>query len=447
MNSEEFSSVKRIIKPRNTSGFADYNEAQNYLLSEWIRTVEFTYSLFGFTKLIPRPLELREILLAKGGIQKQIFGISRLPNDSATDLALPFDRTVPLANWIAKHQSEIDFPYKRYDVGYSFRGERAQNGRFQGFFQADIDVIGRGDLSVSADAECIAVIYETINKLGIGSAYLNINSLRLTQAILKSYQIPTERHKEILDIIDEIPKVELGTLQKRFEQLTFLDESIAESLIRIFTYKGSIEDFIAQTGCSTTETITRCTDELKTVFNLILHLGVPADFMEFKPCIVRGLDYYTGIVFETFIRNFEHFGSIASGGRYDDLASTFSKERLPGFGGSIGLTRLFDLACKNSLVNLIRKTEAEILICYRETRLLDVAFLIASTLRKAEFKTDIYTGESNISKQLKFANNKGFSKAVLVMESNTYILKDMLTGDQQEFKNESYLINHLKFNK
>ncbi|MBK8735296.1 MAG: histidine--tRNA ligase [Saprospiraceae bacterium] len=438
--------IKKIIKPRNTSGFADYTEAQNYLLSEWIRIVEQNYSLFGFTKLIPRPLELREVLLAKGGIQKQIFGISRLPNDNSTDLALPFDRTVPLANWVAKHQSEIDFPYKRYDIGYSFRGERSQNGRFQGFYQADIDIIGRGEISISADAECIAVIYETINKLGIGNAYLNINNLKLINLILKSYYIKDEYLKEVLNIVDEIPKVDFAETKKRFQQLSFINQATADSLFKIFTYAGSIEDFIKETECVISDSIVECINEVKNVFDLIQKLGVPKDLIIFKTCIVRGLDYYTGTVFETFIKNFEHFGSVASGGRYDDLASTFTKEKLPGFGGSIGLTRLFDLVCKNKLVRLYRKTETDILICSRELKFMDITFSIASLLRKAEIKTDVYTGESNITKQLKYANKKGIRKVLLVMESDMFILKDMLTGQQNEFKNESYLNNHLKFN-
>jgi histidyl-tRNA synthetase len=197
--------MKKILSPRDISGFADYNEAENVALSSWVRQIEDVYRAHGFSRLLPRPLELREVLLARGGMDKQIFGISRLPQEAPTDLALPFDRTVPLANWTAKHAHEICFPYKRFDIGYSFRGERAQAGRFQGFFQADVDIIGP-DLGPDADAECIAVLYRTLLALGLGELRVSLNHIGLAKNILRARGVREEQLGAALAAIDKIGK-------------------------------------------------------------------------------------------------------------------------------------------------------------------------------------------------------------------------------------------------
>ena len=360
-------------------------------------------------------------------------------------MALPFDRTVPLANWIAKYQGDVDFPYKRYDVGYSFRGERSQKGRFQGFFQADIDIIGRNELPIEADAECIAVLFETISRLGIGNAYLNLNNIEFVHAILNAFNIPKEEKSELLRIIDDIPKLEEEVTRERFQNLNYLKANFADILFQIFTFEGSVQEFVESIDDWVSAQVEAVLEEVITVYKAVIKLGVPKESLQFKPCIVRGLDYYTGTVFETFIKGYEEFGSVASGGRYDDLASTFSKAKLPGFGGSIGLTRLFDLASKNSILELNRKTESEVLVCHLDSDLMDEVFEIASRLRKVGIKTDIFTEKKDISRQLKYANNKGIGKSVLVMGKESFVLKQMNSGEQWEFSEIQHLVNHLKF--
>ena len=435
-----------IIKPRSLSGLADYTEAENIALSKWIRIVENEYRLFGFSRLIPRPLELQEVLLSKGGIQNLIFGVSRLHTGKLTDMALPFDRTVPLANWIARREGEVAFPYKRYDISYSFRGERAQAGRFQGFFQADVDIIGKGKLDLSADAEVINVVYLALKKLGFTDLYLCINDIKLTNCILQELSVPLEKHKEVLTVIDDLLKITKEQLLENLIKVhSFTDQEI-QTIWNIFSYKGvvnGIVDILNKNGMMT-ENIKPIIDNLMNTIELLTTGGVEENNIIFCPAIVRGLDYYTGIVFETFLRGCENIGSIASGGRYENLASTFTKSILPGVGGSIGLTRLFSTAIKNNLVPIEQCTEADYFIGFRETTFRNQGMQIAFHLRKKGYNTDLYSGSDDFKKQLTYANKKGFNNAIFVMDSDSVFVKDMATGAQKDFKNIDDLLDYIQ---
>ena len=425
-----------IIKPRNLSGFADYTEAENVALSEWIVKVEESYRLFGFSRLFPRPVELREVLLSKGGIQKQIFGISRLHNDGATDMALPFDRTVSLAYWVAKHQSEIAFPYKRYDISYSYRGERAQAGRFQGFFQADVDIIGQDSLDSSADSEIINVIYSTLQKIGFQNIYLCINDLNLIRSILQSLNIPNEKHRDVLNIIDSIQKVEKETFLTELKAATpFLGNEL-NMIWKLFSFEGSLKEFseIIKEQCLYNEEINRNIENLDNTVNTLSNSGISKENTIYRPSIVRGLDYYTGVVFETFAKGFENLGSIASGGRYDNLSTTFTHQVLPGVGGSIGLTRLFDIAVKNQFISLIKCTESEFFVGFREHSYKTMGMSIANELRKKGYKTDLYSGSGNFKKQLTYADRKGFKSGVFIMAEDSFVVKDLHNKTQVDYK-------------
>lgn len=422
--------IKKLTKPRSLSGFSDYSEAQNVALGHWLDMIVSTFRRYGFSTLIPRPLELREVLLAQGGIQKQIFGISRLPDDSPTDMALPFDRTVSLANWIAMKAGEIVFPYKRYDVAYSFRGERAQAGRFQGFYQADIDIVGQDKLDVHADAECVAVIYEALCKLEIGTFAININHIRLARVLLARVGVRSDKAAEVLRVIDKLAKIgQEATLAELVEVLGG-DNSAAESILELFRYAGQPDGFLKTVGED--KEALQYFEELKETWRALINLGVPEEILSFQPGIVRGLDYYSGIVFETFLNGFESFGSIASGGRYDDLVSTFSKLKLPGVGGSIGVTRLFDIACKKNLIPLDRKSESDIFVGFRTDEFKPVAQQLACCLRGAGCNVDLYCGTAAAKKQFSYAGRKNIPTLVMVMDPHAIVVRDMNTGEQVE---------------
>jgi histidyl-tRNA synthetase len=412
------------------SGFADYSEAENVALSEWLDVIVSAFRQYGFSNLIPRPLELREVLLAQGGIAKQIFGVSRLQEDAPTDMALPFDRTVSLAHWVAMKAGEIVFPYKRYDIGYSYRGERAQAGRFQGFFQADIDIVGQDKLDIHADAECIAVIYDALCRLDIGSFRIDINHIRLAKTLLARIGVAGEKVADVLRVIDKLSKIGTKATQAELAEVLGGDDSAAESILALFQYTGKPEGFAEIVGND--QEALGFFEELKETWRSLVNLGIPEDILSFQPGIVRGLDYYSGVVFETFLTGYESFGSIASGGRYDDLVSTFSKLKLPGVGGSIGVTRLFDIACKKDLIKLERKSQADIFVGFRTPELKSTAQQIAARLRKAAHNVDLYSGTSAVKKQFSYAGRKNIPTLITVMDTEAIVIRNMQTGDQVE---------------
>jgi len=417
-----------MIKPRKLSGFPDYNEAENAALAHWLFSVEKTYRTFGFTRLTPRPFERREVLLSKGGLSKQIFGISRLQDDAPTDMALPFDRTIPLAHWVALYAGEMVFPYKRYDVGYSYRGERPQEGRFMGFFQADVDIIGLNDLGLPADAECVAVIYRALQELGAGAVTMKLNNIPLAKALVRKAGVSEEMMPDALRELDKLGKI---GVDKTIEQLTTVvgvELEAAQSLVEVMGYEGDIDAFPVPED----EVAAAALADLKTVWGMVIAQGVAPEAMLFCPGIVRGLDYYTGTVFETFLDGLEDRGSIASGGRYDDLASTFTKLKLPGVGGSIGISRLFDVLRKQDRIDLSRKTEAEVFVGFRSGDQLEQAQQLATALREAGKSVDLYSGTGNTKKQFSYADRKGFNHVVIVMGSKSIVVKDLAKGSQED---------------
>jgi len=414
-----------MLEPRKISGFADYSEAQNAALSRWIDSLEETFRLYGFTRLTPRPLELREVLLSRGGIQKQIFGVSRLPDDAGTELALPFDRTVPLAHWVGLNAKEIVFPYKRWDISHSFRGERAQAGRFQGFFQADVDIIGQGKLDLNADAECIAVLYEALQRLSLGDIAVSLNHIQLARSLLADMGTPNDRIAGALRALDKLDKVGADEVVEDLVRSVQMEKQAAGKAVDVFSYRGPLAGFPLKAS--------DCAAELSAVWDGLLSLGVPEGALRFAPGTVRGLDYYTGAVFEFHLKGREDFGSVAGGGRYDDLASTFTDMSLPGVGGSIGVTRLFDAACKSGLVRLDARTEAEVFVGFRTPELSGLAQTLAKELRSKGLRVDLYSGpKANVGKQLGYAGKKGLRTAVMAMDAKSIVVRDLLKSEQKD---------------
>ncbi len=419
------------IEPRPISGFAEYSEAQNVALAKWIRLIEDSYRRYGFSRLFPRPLELREVLLSKGGIQKQVFGVSRLPSEEPTELALPFDRTIPLANWVASQEHDIVFPYKRYDISYSFRGERAQAGRFQGFFQADVDIIGSERLDLSSDAECIAVIFDTLRMLNIGVPRILISNTQFARTVCTLLGVGVEQVEGVLRIIDKLRETPVADTRAQLTQLTGLEEGTVGLFIDLFGFEGNLLA-LGDVGKQLIARAPNALDDLTAVWTSLLALGIPPQHLVFAPRIVRGLDYYSGTVFETMLDGYENLGSIASGGRYDDLASTFTSSKLPGVGGSIGLTRLFDLACRANLVALDAKSEAPIFVGFRTIEQRSAAEKLATALRRAGYAVDLYSADGRIKKQLSYADRKGSIVTALVMDVESIVVRRMSDGSQTD---------------
>jgi histidyl-tRNA synthetase len=449
------------------SGFTNFNEAQHYAYAQWLATVKNAFELYGFTPFIPRPVELRDNLHFKGGVGKQIYAMARLdesgaiaadgrPAVVATDIGLPFDRTVPLALWVAQYANEMTLPYKRYDISWVFRGETAQAGRFRGFHQADVDIIGR-NLDVAADAECLLAIADALNRLQVGSFVMHMNHIVIAKMMLERSGVPAEHEAAAMRIIDKLEKIGVAKVSAELQVLVpGMDATKLANLMAVCQFRGDVEglkNILMQKGFATAEDIPESASlmqltQLEQIMRMRHFAGAR---LVINPGMVRGLDYYTGIVVETFLEGKESFGSIASGGRYSNLVSGFAgkHEDIEGVGFSIGITRLFDVLCRANLVSLERKTTAQILLAYH-TACFAQAFALAAQLRAQGCKVDLYANPTRQMKhQLEYAAKKGIPFVLMLMSADAattvdeFVLKNMATRDQVAWKTLDDAVAHV----
>ncbi len=436
------------------SGFINFNESQQYLYSHWLDLIKQSYELYGFTPFTPRPVELRDNLHAKGGIGKEIYAMARLadpfavaadgrPEVVATDIGLPFDRTVPLALWVAQHLGELVLPYKRYDIGWVFRGERPQAGRYRGFHQADVDIIGR-NLGLTADVECLLAIAHALTALNVGPFSMHINHIVLAKQMIRARGVVDNLEAEVLRILDKLEKLQHSTVRAELAKTaTAITEEHLDQLMELFTYRGDCAGLraILTAQADVPEIVWEACKQLEELSKLLSIAGCSAKIV-INPGIVRGLDYYTGIVVETFLVGKETSGSIASGGRYSRLVSDFSGkgEDVEGVGLSIGVTRLFDIMSRSGGLSLERKSAARVVVAYCPENL-TMAFALCTGLRNAGITVDMYANPARpIKNQLEYAHKKGAPYVLILMNNNekpehidNFILRDMQTRDQHEW--------------
>ncbi len=413
--------------PLKISGFADYSEKENRLFSHWKQKLEETYRLFGFMGFNPRPVESIAAMQSKGGIAHQIYTLGRLQDGSMTDLALPFDRTIPLAIYVAGHKNELTYPFKRFDISHSFRGERPQAGRLRGFIQADIDVIDE-KLNRLSEVECLLVVIKALKGLEIPDFTIHLNHISIPKAIIKQMGIPLEQTAEALRIVDKMDKI---GFEKVKEELLLIHPFLDLELLELLSFKGDFREFSKKSPLKLKEEADFAA--MEDLLSLLENQVNAPSLFSFNPGMVRGLDYYTGLVFETFLKEYPHFGSIASGGKYDNLVDSILNEKthLEGFGISIGLSRLFDVLRKEKLLPVTPTPPAKVLVAYRETTLQNEAFVVACRLRDQGISVDLYLGKSNIGKQLSYANKKEIPYAFMLM-GETFVIKDLNSGSQTE---------------
>lgn len=339
--------------PAAVPGFPDYDPKQQTTFNNWISQLENTYKSYGFTPLTVPLFVRKEFLRVKGGNDTEIYSVSRLShnsdeNDISTTFGLPFDNT-----------RDITFPYKRYTINPVFRGENPSQGRFLGFYQCDVDIVGP-TLSIENDIQCLLTLIKGIQSIISEPFTVYINDMSITKAFLKLYGIEEENIKDCLAIIDRLDKD--GIEKVTAALLHFTDRS--EQLIQILSYKGDISGFIIPVELVDMIKPVMC--YLNEIINTLGKLGVTC--IRFSPTIVRGLNYYTGVVFETFLNNYNE-GSIMSGGRYDNLVDTLSNRKrtgIMGIGGSIGLSRIFDISIRNKILVSNRKTTVDVIVLYRD---------------------------------------------------------------------------------
>ncbi|MFI3249565.1 MAG: histidine--tRNA ligase [Eubacteriales bacterium] len=418
------------IQPRTLSGFMELLPQEQVQFERMLEILRETYALYGFTPLDTPIIEASEVLLAKGGgeTEKQIYRFTK----GESDLSLRFDLTVPLAKYVAIHQGELAFPFRRYQIGKVYRGERAQRGRFREFYQADIDIIGDGELSIGNDAEIPAIIYQTFTKMGLERFVIRVNNRKVLNGFYEMLAL-SEQASEIMRIVDKLDKVgkeqvrillgELGT-DKADEILEFMaiTGDNQKVLTALEAYRGRNPLF--DEGLS----------ELTFVTDSLASLGVPEDRFKVDLTIARGLDYYTGTVYETSMLDHPQIGSICSGGRYDNLAEYYTNRKLPGVGISIGLTRLFFvLADQGYLSETMNRSPADLLILPFEQGS-KMAMEVATLLRKEGIRTQIYSENKKFKQKMAYADKIGVPYVVIIGENEEkegkITLKNMITGDQ-----------------
>lgn len=423
--------MANIIQPRTLSGFMELGPAEQVLFERVKKKLEEIYSSYGFYPIDTPILEYSEILLAKAGgeTEKQIYRFEK----GDTDLTMRFDLTVPLAKYVAKNQGELTFPFKRYQIGKVYRGERAQKGRFREFYQADIDIIGDGSLSIINDAEIPSIIYKVFTGLGIDDFTIRINNRKVLNGLFTMYDLG-DRAADVLRIIDKFDKIGIENVKAELGEIGVTPEN-ADVVLTLLTEGGSNDEIIERLGTfkGRNEVLDEGIDELSQVLHTILKFGVPEKNIHIDLTIARGLDYYTGTVYETTINKHPEIGSVCSGGRYDNLAEYYTTRKLPGVGISIGLTRLFYILNESGWLNDKLKSPADVLIIPM-TEDVDKAVEISAAIREAGISNQIYLEQKKFKAKIGYADKLAIPFCIFLGEdeiaSDKVTLKNMMDGTQ-----------------
>ena len=420
-------------EPRTLPGFMELLPNEQILFDQMKQTIEQTYQNFGFLPIDTPIIELSEVLLAKAGgeTEKQIYRF----NKGDTDLSLRFDLTVPLAKYVAKNYGQLSFPFRRYQIGKVYRGERAQKGRYREFYQCDIDIIGDETLDIINDAELPAVIYSTFKKLGFDNFTIKINNRKILNGLYESIG-QKENSVEIMRIIDKIDKIGEEAVKQEIEELGVPSEDI-EKIINFIKIDGNSDEKLSklQNLQIENETYKKGVEELAEVIKDIRLFRIPEQNFTVDLTIARGLDYYTGTVYETFLNEYRELGSVCSGGRYENLAENYTDKKLPGVGISIGLTRLFSKLNELNLIKAEKKSVSDVLIIPM-TENMQVPLKLATDLRNLNVNTEIYLNNKKIKAKMKYADKLEIPYVVVIgdeeIESKKIKLKNMTTGEEIE---------------
>ena len=420
------------VTPRTLSGFMELLPADQLKMERLLGTLRRVYSLYGFTPLDTPAIESAEVLLAKGGgeTEKQIYRFMK--GDS--DLALRFDLTVPLAKYVAANYAKLQFPFRRFQIGKVWRGERAQRGRFREFYQADIDVIGDGKLDIMNEAEIPSIICRAFTELGLRDFTIRINNRKVLGGFFRMHGMSAPA--EILRTIDKLEKIGAEKVRAILLEDCGLDESQAAAVLDFTGFTGTTAEKLAflEGMCGRDELFDEGVRELRTVAEALPGLGVPPERFALDFTIARGLDYYTGTVYETRMLDHPEIGAICAGGRYDNLAEYYSDRSLPGVGVAIGLTRLFYVLSEQGLLNPELEAAPADAIVLPMTEDLGFAAETATLLRESGIRTQLYTEEKKFKQKLSYASKLGIPFAVIIGEdeakSGLVSLKDMRRGEQ-----------------
>ena len=418
------------IKPKTLPGFMELLPNEQILFNEMKNTIQKTYESFGFLPLDTPIIEDAKILLAKAGgeTEKQIYRFMKGEND----LALRFDLTVPLAKYVTEYYDRLSFPFKRYQIGKVYRGEKPQRGRYREFYQCDIDIIGDGELSVVNDAELASVIYKTFLNLGFDDFTICINNRKILNGLFEGLNVK-ENSVEILRTIDKLDKI--GPEKVRKELCEEISEDKVDTIMDFISISGNNDEKIKalEKINISNNTWNEGLKDLKEVVKFIRIFMVPEENFKIDLTIARGLDYYTGTVYETFLNKYRNLGSVCSGGRYDNLTEFYSTRKMPGVGISIGLSRLFFQLTDSNIISVDKQSIADVLVISMDNNYEKCA-QIASTLRQNGLKVQVDFEDKKIAKKFKYADKLNINYVIVIGEdeikNNVVTLKNMITGEQ-----------------
>ena len=425
--------MSQLIQPRTLKGFRDYLPVAMLPRERLIDIAKQVYRSFGFAPIDSPALEYREILEGKAGEEsnKQLY---KFTDHGGREVAMRFDLTVPLARFVAQHASSLGMPFKRYHIATVWRGENTQRGRYREFMQCDFDTIGTK--SVAADIETALVIHDLFQAIGFSEFTVHVNNRMVLNGLLEKLEL-SDQATEVLRALDKLPKIGADRVASEIAATANATTEQAREVLRLAELSGSNEEVLVQlqrlvAGSQIGEA---GVDRLQQILAGVDAAGVQTGRIQLDVSIARGLDYYTGVVFETFLDQLPSIGSVCSGGRYDNLAALFTKQELPGVGASLGLDRLLAAMEELGMIEPTR-TPAPVLIPYFDKQRLVDYLRLAADLRSAGLGVEVYPDPKKLGQQLKYADQRGFAVAVILGENEfqagTCQLKDLATGTSEE---------------
>lgn len=431
--------MSNFLKPEAISGFPEWLPEERILEQKILDMIRDNFEKYGFVPIETSAVEKTAMLIAKGSNDREIYTLGRLSNysgDNDQNLALHFDLTVPLARYVVQNYSLLSFPFRRYQIQKVWRGERPQSGRFREFYQCDIDVVGDKDLPLLVDAEMPSVIYQIFKQMNIGNFMIGVNNRKILQGYFSFYGLSSHCINEAMHAIDKLEKVGVGETRKIMAEKG-ISADIIDGIINLAGINKPINETMQYLrSCkASNELFLQGVDELEQVVGHMDALGIPQENYRINLGIVRGLDYYTGTIYETTLIDYPEIGSVCSGGRYDNLTGFFGDKKMPGVGISIGLTRLFSQLIKAGILKTGPATVAPVLVTSMDKSLMSYYFKVATLLRDSGIKTEVFFDSKKIGDQLKYASKKGFKFAIIAgtneVNENSVQLKNLGTGEQQ----------------
>jgi histidyl-tRNA synthetase len=422
-----------MIKSKPLSGFPEWLPQQRLIEEAFIAKIKSVYESYGFTPIETAAVETIDVLAEQGVTDKEIYSLRRLQaeDDEESKLGLHFDLTVPFSRYVCQNLAHLKFPFRRYQVQKVWRGERPQKGRFREFYQFDADLVARDELPLSSDAEILCMFYRAFKLLNIGDFKISVNNRKCVLGRLGSLGVADELHKSVLIVVDKLHKIGRDKVIAELIKLS-LSQAQSEELIQFCSETKSLKELSSSNISNPLEKTGL--QELEQIADLLPEQSL-ANFV-FDPSLVRGLDYYTGLIFEVTLLAFPEQGSIGGGGRYENLLSRFSTQKLPGVGGSIGLSRIMDLVFNKSLAtDILTKQLPQILVTVLSEGQRKECNRIAEIARSFFIPTEVYFRSVKLGKQIEYASDRNIPYAVFLDESTGKIqVKDLRSRVQVQIE-------------